>query len=478
MTSDEFVIEARDENAFDALLKRYSGTVLKDGTIPAPPTGILKSATKSNWKLVRLKSPTTTVEALAVSLDKAGAKGKVRVSDQQAVNQMNFLLQNASSEGLTVEANYVLKPQSYASPFSSEQFLGANGYFKPLDSWWLSNRYGGSGDATGAWGEGMDGTGVTIAIIDVGFKKENPDLLGINPTNNQRVNTRSVSGYNFTAGAYDPYNSWGADSTGDVIGNVSWHGQGVADVALGANNNQYGTSGVAPNANAYLFRLGRGSTGYSYYDAGVAVDTARAWGANIINMSFSGLSPGAVGAPNTYLGAAIDRADAAGVIVVAALGNNSRYVGGRGAAYPWFLYPIPAFWSPVIAVGAVNIDGNISSYSNYGDRVDIYAPAGEGSDFITTSLPGGDSCWSSGALACQQTPNGVTLFNGTSASSPYVAGVIALMKQAKPSLSKTQILQILRNTAFKPNGGVRSTNGVVQVAGVVQAGNAVRAAKQ
>jgi len=266
MTSDEFVIEVRDENAFDILLKRYSGTVLKDGTIPAPPTGVLKhSTTKSNWKLVRLKSPTTTVEALAVSLDKAGAKGKVRVSDQQAVNQMTFLLQNASSEGLTIEANYVLKPQSYASPFSSEQFLGANGYFKPIDSWWLSNRYGGSGDATGAWGEGMDGTGVTIAIIDVGFKKENPDLVGINPTNNQRVNNRSVSGYNFTAGAYDPYNSWGADSTGDIIGNVSWHGQGVADVALGANNNQYGTSGVAPNANAYLFRLGRGSTGYSYY---------------------------------------------------------------------------------------------------------------------------------------------------------------------------------------------------------------------
>ena len=472
MASDEFIIEAKNEAAFNKLLKKYNATVVKDGTIPAPPTGTFKRpVTKSDWKLVRLTAPAVTLETLAANLNKAGAKGKIKVTDQKSANQMNFLVQSATTESVTIEANYVMEPQSYATQYSFEQATGPFNFFRPFESWWLNNTYGGSGDATGAWNEGVDGSGVTIAIIDAGFKKENPDLVGINPSTGRRVNTRTVVGYNFSSGAPDPYNSWGFDSFG-----YDWHGQGVADIALGANNNDYGTSGVAPNANAQLFRVGIGGTGYSYYDAGVAVDTAKAWGANIINMSFGGLSPGAVGAPNTYLGAAINRADAAGVIMVAALGNESRYVGQRGTAYPWFLYPVPAFWSPVIAVGAVNKNGNVSSYSNYGDRVDIYAPGGEGDDVVQASIEGNAACWSSGAYNCQNVRGGIITFNGTSAAAPYVAGVIALMKQAKPSLTRPQIQQILKNTAYGANSIYRGN--VVQKTGVVQAGAAVRAARK
>lgn len=474
MFNDEFVVRVKNQKALQKFLEKYNAVVLNNGNIPTPPQGMASRVVKpSEWKLVKLISPTATLEELADKLNKSGAKGTVKAQNQKTVNQMNFLLGQATSNDLTIEANYSLKVESYASQNSNEQLINPDS-FHPYNAWWLNNLYGGSGDATGAWNASMDGTGVTIAVIDAGFKKDNPELTGINPATGQKVNTRSIAGYNFdtTNNAVDPYGSWGAVANGDASGGETYHGQAVADIALGANNNGFGTSGVAPNANGLMFRLGRSAEGYlSYYDAGYAVDTATAWGANIINMSFTALTPAGAGVPNTYLGDAINRADAAGVILVASLGNQNRNV--TRARYPWSLYPVPASWTPVIAVAAVNKDGSRSSYSSYGERTDIFAPGGEGPDQPQTSVIGSDSCWQNIPTACYKIGNLTRPFSGTSASSPYIAGVIALMKQAKPSLNRQQIVNILRATSWK-NINDTKVNGI----GVVQAGQAVRMAQQ
>lgn len=96
-------------------------------------------------------------------------------------------------------------------------------------------------------------------------------------------------------------------------------------------------------------------------------------------------------------------------------------------------------------MGAVNIDRNKSSYSNYGSDVDIWAPAGESSGNRTEIAPRPISyCYSSSQ--CAFVDIGGT-FNGTSAAAPIVAGVAALMKQAKPSLNTAQVKDIMQRTA-------------------------------
>jgi serine protease len=88
-------------------------------------------------------------------------------------------------------------------------------------------------------------------------------------------------------------------------------------------------------------------------------------------------------------------------------------------------------WDNVIVVGALNLTWPIekAKYSNFGERVDLMAPAGSSQDGITTVAIGG--------------PERLRLFNGTSAAAPVVAGVAALIKETWPSLTAVELKKIL-----------------------------------
>jgi len=81
----------------------------------------------------------------------------------------------------------------------------------------------------------------------------------------------------------------------------------------------------------------------------------------------------------------------------------------------------------VIAVSATTSSDTLSSFSNYGDWIDIAAP---GSYILTTTRGGGYGYW-----------------NGTSFSSPITAGVAALILSVNPSLSNAQVVDILTQNA-------------------------------
>jgi len=338
----QFVVQAKNKEQFQKFLKTYNAEIINEGTIPQrkDKDGKLLPHVRNvtnDWKLVRIKAPDVTAEELAQTLGKKGFKGKVRVSSQEAMNMYQIVM---SDQGLNIEPNYAMKPaQVQPAALTQEHYKGGgtqytSSFDTPYSYWWMNEARG--GNVLRAWNElNVSGQGVNIAIIDVGFLPNDFDVTAYNPfVGNYGGGSGMrwyVNQYNFHYGAPDPYDVT-ADAGGDRDYNgATYHGYGVTSVAVAANNNQYGVSGVAPKATPFLFRVGRSPSGlYSYYDAGRAVDTATAWGAHIINMSFYANTYGEAGVPNTQLGDTLQRAENAGIINVASYlisGPNSSAPG-------------------------------------------------------------------------------------------------------------------------------------------------------
>jgi subtilisin family serine protease len=433
--SDQLIVKFSDAKEQDKFLKKFGGTVLNSGAIPAPPASAdpkkVRKIPDLGYRLVRLASPLIDNNKLAKKLEKLGMKGKATFSSQEAANLFDLQLRVGEKEfGViaSAEVNSLVQPTGYIEHIKS---------YNTDNYWWLNDT---TTRVTAAWqlrsNPIIDGDGVAIAILDIGFDVSNYDLTSYDPYRNLNVNpSRYVSTYNFANSSY-------AMPFSDDCAGSCWHGYRASLLAGGARGNQYGRAGVAPNADLILFRIAGGDYKISIYNAGWAVDTAVAWGADVISMSFISRTPSGVGVPGTYLGAALARSYNAGVVNIAAAGNDNQAL--NGGRWPWVLYPVPAIWSTVIAVGAVNIDRNKSSYSNYGSDVDIWAPAGENSN-MTEIAPRPDAdCYSSSQCAFVDTRS---TFNGTSAATPIVAGVAALMKQVKPSLNTAQVKDIMQRTA-------------------------------
>jgi subtilisin family serine protease len=130
--------------------------------------------------------------------------------------------------------------------------------------------------------------------------------------------------------------------------------------------------------------------------------------------------------------AAVARAVAAGVVVVAAAGNHGR----PGEANP---APYPASYPDVLGVGAVGPDGMAAAFSQRGDYVDVLAP-GVG---VTIATRG----------------SGHLLGTGTSYATPFVAATAALVKQRFPALVPAQVVRRILATADPAPGGDQQRGG-------------------
>jgi subtilisin family serine protease len=132
-------------------------------------------------------------------------------------------------------------------------------------------------------------------------------------------------------------------------------------------------------------------------------------------------------ARSEILADAIQDADAAGVTVVAAAGNN-------GTDTPVY----PAALESVIAVGAVNRKSQPTQWTSFGPWVDVAAP-GEG-----LFLPAG--------------ADGYATSNGTSWACAIVSGTVALLLQVNPKLSPAAIKKLLIETAHPSRGDKAGIN--------------------
>lgn len=284
------------------------------------------------------------------------------------------------------------------------------------------------------------GTDAIVAVIDTGVVLSHPDLQG-----------QWVAGYDFISNPSNAGDGDGIDANPDDPGDgtdpgggSSFHGTHIAGTVAAATNNSVGVAGVAFGAKVMPLRaLGRfGGTDYDIeqavrYAAGLPNDsgTVPPRRADVINLSVGG--PGF----STATQAVYDQARAAGVVIVAAVGNE-------GSSTPFY----PAAFPSVLGVGAVDIDKARAPYSNFG-TASVVAPGGntardvngDGKPDGVLSTAASDS---SGTLV-----NDYAIWQGTSMATPHMAGVLALMKSVAPNLTPQDIERLLASGALTEDLG-------------------------
>jgi serine protease len=309
---------------------------------------------------------------------------------------------------------------------------------------------------------------VVVAVVDTGVFLSHPDIS----PNLLRDGSNNVVGYDFVSSAVTSNDGDGIDANADDPGDESspasssWHGTHVAGTIAAASNNGVGVSGVAWGAKIMPVRvIGKGG-GTSYdvlqgvrYAAGLSNDSGRlpTRKADVINLS--------LGCLNCYVAAEqalFNEVRAAGVIVVAAAGNeNTRSLG------------YPASYDNVVSVSAVAMDRTRAPYSNYGSKIDIAAPGGD------TSRDSNADGYADGILSTLVTATrgpDYRFYQGTSMAAPHVAGVAALMKAVHPGLTPGDFDAMLGNgllTVDLGSAGRDDTYGW----GLVDAAKAVLAAR-
>ncbi|HTM26972.1 MAG TPA: S8 family peptidase [Vicinamibacterales bacterium] len=303
---------------------------------------------------------------------------------------------------------------------------------------------------------GYDGTGVGMAIIDSGVTPWHDDLAA-NGLNAQRVD-RFVD---FVDGRQDAYDDYG-------------HGTHVAGIAAGNGSDSNGArAGIAPAAHLTVLKVLDGSGSGRISDVIAALDYAVAHkdelGIRIVNLS---VAAGVYESYNTDpLTLAARRAVSAGIVVVAAAGNNGR--GPLGTPrYGGVTAPGNAPW--VLTVGASShmgtvdrSDDTIAAFSSrgpgaidYAAKPDVVAP---GVGIESLANPGSALYEADAAYLLNgtvPTPSFPYLsLTGTSMATPVVTGTVALMLQANPQLTPNAVKAILQYTAQAYQGYDRLTEG-------------------
>jgi subtilisin family serine protease len=268
-------------------------------------------------------------------------------------------------------------------------------------------------DAPEAWDISTGSSDIIVAVIDTGIDYTHPDL-----TANMWVNAGEIPGN----GQDDDGNGYIDDVYGyDFVNNDGnpmddhYHGTHCAGTIGAVGNNSQGVAGVCWNvrimAVKFLNSAGSGSTS----NAILSVQYSTLMGANLSSNSWGG------GGYSQGLKDAIDAAGAAGMLFVAAAGNDS----GNNDTSPH--YPSSYDSESLIAVMATDRYDSRSSFSNYGPTtVDLGAPGSE----ILSCKPG----------------NQYQYLNGTSMATPHVAGACALLWAMNPAVSNLEIKNILIQT--------------------------------
>ncbi len=295
------------------------------------------------------------------------------------------------------------------------------------DQWYLDKI-----SAQEAWDITTGSKEVIVAVLDSGVDIDHPDLKeniwvntgeipdnGVDDDKNGFID--DVYGWDFV----DDDNSVMPDTSEDASFEAVSHGSLVAGLIGAVGNNAEGVVGVNWNVRIMPVRMLDKEGAGSSYDASDAIDYAVANGADIINLSFSGLNS------DTFLQTTVHDAYERGVLIVAALGNDDLDV-NETPVYPACYKSETGDW--VIGVAASNIFDKKALYSNYGSVcTDISAP---GSDIYGVNYFDPTSGFNDAYL------DG---WSGTSMASPLVSGAAALIKseysQASPSDIKT-ILQL------------------------------------
>jgi len=308
------------------------------------------------------------------------------------------------------------------------------------------------------WQKGIDGQGITVAVIDSGIDRNHPDLAG-----------KVIGEKNFVDDEA---------SSDDLLG----HGTMVAGIVAGSGASSGGKyRGVAPGASLLNVKVIDKSGNGKISDIIAGIEWALYNGADVLSLSLGGMNLGETNPPITM---AADNAADAGAVVCVAAGNrnNTKLEGlaqsaGSGSvssedrrigvsqqsqdkdvllllvpillALPPGLIDSPGDGVRVITVGSSDCEGRIASFSGSGPTRDGRTKpdvVGPGVDVIST-VP-----------MALEGPKYVDIYyareSGTSLSTPAVAGLAALLLQAQPELTPAGVKAALAKGAERLNNSL------------------------
>lgn len=302
------------------------------------------------------------------------------------------------------------------------------------DQWHLRNT-GQAGGCSGqdvnispVWNAGTKGAGVRIAVVDDGLEIAHEDLAP-----------------NVVAGESWDYVGMDTDPTGGE------HGTSVGGVAAARDSNGLGGAGAAPRAGLVGYNLLQLLTSGNEADA----MTRNAAAVFVSNNSWGAPDDGNWAPSASTWRSAIDTGLATGrnglgTIYTWAAGNGGTALGANNAGVDNSNYDGQANYRGVLAICAVGDDGVKASYSERGANLWVCTPSeGRGGHAISTTDRSGAAGYNAGAAPDYSNPNYTNSFNGTSSAAPLAAGVIALILEAKPTLTWRDLRLILAQTARK-----------------------------
>ena len=326
---------------------------------------------------------------------------------------------------------------------------------EPDDYWWELQWALQKIQMPNAWEVNKPNNAILIGIIDSGLDYTHEDLV-----DNIWTNPNEIAGNGIDDdgnGKIDDIHGWdffNNPQDNDPQEEGTSHGTRVAGVIAARTYNGIGIAGIAGGwqgqVGIRLIGLRTGNTeGWTQSAVKEAIDyltwLRQHYGYTIIaNMSFQ--TTGIFDEPMPLLEASVNAAKNAGIIMVAAAGNKipdpkSPYYSPGVATLP-----IPARYDGVLAVGASK-DG--STFPN--ERRSFYSLYDNTEPYKLLVVAPVDTCFTSGINVSTTTPNNsyTNWFQGTSAASPMVAGVAALMLSINPELAWGDIANILAHTSDK-----------------------------
>jgi serine protease len=423
--------------ADSALMRALSAS----GKAPAPPQNAQAMSARLGITLVDGRA----IGAQAQALRASGITSRELAARLAAQPEVEFAEVDGRMHALAAPNDPLYAAQPSASLAVGQWYLRAPSSAGIVDATSTVSAI----NAEAAWNVTTGSANVVVAVLDTGVRRDHPDLTSKLLAGYDFISTTPVSNDGDGRDA-DPADPGDFDSTDSS----SWHGTQTAGLVGAATNNGVGMASVGRDVMVLPVRvLGTGGGFDSDIQAAMlwagglsSVPNVNPNPAKVINLSL-----GAKGVCNAAYLDVVRQLSVAGVVVVAAAGNDGLAVGtpancqgvSGGVAYG------------VIAVAGVRHAGTKVGYSDLGPEIAIAAPAGNCVNatgnclypLLTTSNSGASAPVSHAAGGSIYTGVGADASLGTSFAAPLVSGTVGLMFAANPSMTPAQALAALKASA-------------------------------
>jgi hypothetical protein len=270
-------------------------------------------------------------------------------------------------------------------------------------------------NAPEVWNQNITGNGIVVAVVDGGVDYTHPDLDG-----NIWRNADEIAGNGIDDdrnGFVDDIRGWDFVSGDNNPMDLDWDGHGTHIAgAIAAERNNFGITGIAPNAQIMPVRVLSAFGDGEPNNIATGIRYAADNGADVINLSL-----GTESSSFNEINDAIQYANNKGSVVVMAAGNESDLQPGYPARNA-------NLWG--IAAGSIDVSGRMADNSNRSGFTPLDYVVAPGVDIYSTTPD-----------------NTYETYTGTSMATAQVAGVAALVLNANPTLTPSQVEYILTQTA-------------------------------